>query len=120
MKDNVRFDEMMKELQQEYLDELPKKISAIRKHFADLNIEVLSEDFHKMKGTGRTYGLPEVSVLGGLIERLCQDQPQSVAEVLPSVIGLLEDIHQARARDKTTWPLETDARFTKILKIGNL
>jgi hypothetical protein len=120
MKDNARFDEMMKELQQEYLNELPHKISAIRTHFADLNIEILSEDFHKMKGTGRTYGLPEVSVLGGLVERLCNDRPQAVPEVLPSVIGLLEDIHQSRAENNTSWPLESDARFTKILKIGNL
>ena len=70
----MNFDELLKSLQTDYVAALPNKIAIIKSQIKSGDIKALRESFHKFKGTGRTYGLPEVSELAELVERLCIDE----------------------------------------------
>jgi HPt (histidine-containing phosphotransfer) domain-containing protein len=61
-------------LRRDYLNAIPEKIERIRELSCSSNFDELHTEFHKMKGTGRTYGLPEVSQVGEALERLCEQK----------------------------------------------
>ncbi len=105
---------MMRELTEEYLQALPKKISDIEAHFLTMDVTVLREDFHKLKGTGRTYGLPEISQVGEIVERLCLESPSKIAEIIPPVLQLLREIYQSRMELQKPLSLEVDQRYSLI------
>ncbi len=109
----VQFEEMMQELRNEYLEGLPCKIDEIKKVFHEKNMSTLKEDFHKLKGTGKTYGFPEISELGELVERLLTLKPQIFSQIIPPAISLLQDIYQIR-RDSRCLDLQNDPRFQAI------
>jgi len=110
----MSFEQMMQELTQEYLEALPAKIADIENHFRQMDISVLREDFHKLKGTGSTYGIPEISLIGEAVEDICMGQPHRLSEVVPEAIEILREIHLARSFRKIAVNLESDPRFTRM------
>ena len=95
----MSLEEMMAELQKEYLASFPNKISAIKAHAEENNMDELKNDFHKLKGTGLTYGIPEVSELALKMEDLCKDKhPQVLPQLLPIALNLLEKIYTSRTK----------------------
>ena len=76
----------------------------------------LREAFHKLKGTGRTYGMPEVSELAALVEEICSDRPQHAVGATGHALSLLEAIHAARMSGNN-FDLENDPRFQEIRKL---
>ena len=67
------------------------KIAQVDQKFADLETE-----YHKLKGTGRTYGLPEVTQLGEALERLCEIDRDSLQVAVPLSLRLLALIQETR------------------------
>ena len=67
----MNFDEMMAELRTEYLATFPQKFLEIETHLSAVDFSRLRDDFHKLKGTGKTYGIPEISELCAIIEKIC-------------------------------------------------
>ncbi len=61
----------MAELRTEYLASFPQKFSEIESHLKAREFVRLREDFHKLKGTGKTYGIPEISELCAVVEKIC-------------------------------------------------
>lgn len=114
----MNFDDMMKELRVEYLQALPAKVDQLEKSLDREDIELLREDFHKLKGTGKTYGFPEISELGEVVERILIHRPQSFEQFIPEAIGLLKDIHRERLASRS-FDLHQDSRFDKIKKLHN-
>ena len=112
----MTFDELLKTLQRDYLTSIPGKIEVIRKQMADKSVNDLRESFHKLKGTGRTYGIPEVSELAACVEEICIDFPDSALTACGHAVELLTEIHSSRAKDKV-FALDTDARFGAIRKL---
>lgn len=106
---------LLADLQKDYLNSIPEKIAnliALRKsgHLEDLRTE-----FHKLKGTGRTYGLPEITQIGGAIEVLC-DHPELFAISFPLSIHLLEKIRVSRVNGQA-FKIEEDRDFQVIAEL---
>lgn len=115
----MSFEEMMNQLRGEYLDALPNKITDIEAHFQTGDVSVLREDFHKLKGTGRTYGIPEISLISEVLERICVKNPDLIGKSVPIALELLREIHLVRTKSKTELPMETDARFISVQAMIN-
>ena len=90
----MTFDDMMAELQVEYVASIPEKIATIKAHFEAGELALVQDDFHKLKGTGKTYGLPEVTDLALEMEKICKTAPDQVAEHLPKALAELEEIYR--------------------------
>jgi HPt (histidine-containing phosphotransfer) domain-containing protein len=109
----VKFEDLLKNLQRDYLASLPDKISNIQRlaHAADNG--GLREAFHKLKGTGRTYGVPEVSELAEVVEVICVQRPEQAVAAASHASALLEDIHSYRSQERV-FELATDPRFEVV------
>lgn len=112
----MSFEEMLRSLEREYLSSLPEKVKIITAQIEAGDNSNLRESFHKLKGTGRTYGLPEVSELGALVESICIEHPVNGLKAGAIAAGILRDIHQARSEAKT-YDLGQDARIGELQKL---
>jgi len=106
------YEQMMAELRAEYVASLPEKIADIKSHAAAGDREMLRNDFHKLKGTGKTYGIPEISELGLVFEKHCLKNPPNL-DFIPLAIELLAAIHAARLSN-TPFVLDTNLEFKKL------
>lgn len=74
------WNEVLKELRAEYLIVLPERLALIQEltefilsgapEAPGKTIHDLNREYHKLKGTGRTYGFPDVSTLCEKLEQL--------------------------------------------------
>jgi len=112
----VNFDELLKTLHHDYLSSLPKKIASLREQVQAGNASDLRESFHKLKGTGRTYGMPEVSELAAVVEEICSDFPLKAVSAASQAIEILQDIYNARTNAQG-FNLEADARYASVRKL---
>jgi len=112
----VSFDDLLKSLHQEYLSSLPGKIISIREQMRAGDPSELREAFHKLKGTGRTYGLPEISELAAAVEEICMDTPANAVTAVGHALEIMHDIHTLRLQHKV-FPLDSDPRFALIRKL---
>lgn len=111
----MSFEEMMKNLKREYVRDLPSKIATIRQFCEGSNVNQLREEFHKLKGTGKTYGIPEVSELCATLEQICIQQSAHAVEDSKSALEILTSIHKARSQDQA-FEVAQDPRFQEIQK----
>lgn len=88
-------------------------MTQLEKSFFHNDLGCLREDFHKLKGTGKTYGFPEISELSEVVERVLIDRPQTYSQVVPEAIGILSDIYRALATSRS-FDLASDGRFREI------
>ncbi len=109
----MTLDELLADLKKEYLASLPLRIDNIRKHSDERDAETLKDDFHKLKGTGKTYGFPELSKLGEIGESICRNREQNVAKAVPILLDLLSEIHR-KAIDEESIDLKADPRFSEL------
>jgi HPt (histidine-containing phosphotransfer) domain-containing protein len=105
-------------LQKTYLASMPDKIALIETLFRDRDLEKLETEYHKLKGTGRTYGLPEFTQLGALLERICEIDPASLSTAVPLSLSLLTRMRDARAQGEGSGlALENESDFQTLVKI---
>lgn len=103
-------------LKAEYISELPHRIEKMRSLLRSRNIEDARNIFHNLKGTGATYGFPEISTLCQVLELICATSDIEKEAKIPYLelgLGLLEEIHQARSQSKALL-IEAEAHFAKI------
>jgi HPt (histidine-containing phosphotransfer) domain-containing protein len=112
----MSFEEMLKNLQREYLSSLPEKIATIEKMVQKNEGPALRDTFHKLKGTGRTYGLPEVSVLGEAVEEVCIQRPVNAVSAASLAVMILRDIH-AKRQHQQEFDVNADPRLESIRKL---
>jgi len=112
----MSFESMMEQLRIEYVDDLPNKIKDIESNFAKDQLQVVREDFHKLKGTGRTYGVPEITDLAEVMEKICIQFPKEAAQTVPEALDLLREIHTLRATAQS-FDINKDHRFVRLKKI---
>lgn len=65
---------LLLDFKSEYKKAFPQKLSTIKQLAAEKNWQQLVEELHKIKGSGKTYGYPEVSILAEALEALCSKQ----------------------------------------------
>jgi chemotaxis protein histidine kinase CheA len=110
------FEKMMIELRADYVASFPNKIKDIQLHHESQDLERLRDDFHKLKGTGKTYGIPEISDFGFVFEKLCLKKHPS-AEFVPVACSLLQMIYDQRSNLKP-YDIEQNAEFQKWKKLA--
>ena len=109
---------LLAELQAGYLAGLDAK----RVHFEDLwrrgERKLLQTEYHKLKGTGRTYGVPELSVLGEALEKICESVADQALldSAVPLSLSLLESVRRERASGRP-FAIEETAEFTTLKQI---
>lgn len=109
----MSFDELMQTLRAEYLQSLPQKVEIIQQLCKQGDLELLREEFHKLKGTGKTYGIPEITELCAVVEQLCVDKSPKAVDACKLANQLLSDIHAARSNGAIL-SLAQDPHFVKI------
>ena len=92
-------DDLMADLKVDYSADLPRKIEQIQADLESNNNEEVRNGFHKLKGTGKTYGLPEVSELCAVVEELCIKAQHESSIFVPLGLELLGEIHKAHCAD---------------------
>jgi HPt (histidine-containing phosphotransfer) domain-containing protein len=110
------FEKMMIELRVDYVASFPNKIKEIQSHHQTQDLERLRDDFHKLKGTGKTYGIPEISDFGLVFEKLCLKKHPS-AEFVPFACELLQLIYQHRV-ELRPYDVEQNTEFLKWKKLA--
>ncbi len=115
----MSFEELLIKLNREYLNSLPNKIKNIERLVNEADFSGLREAFHKLKGTGRTYGLPEVSDLAAAAEAICQSDAQKTISMALVAADLLKEIYDHRLRQEM-YHLHSDPRFTEICKLAHM
>jgi HPt (histidine-containing phosphotransfer) domain-containing protein len=109
----MSMDDLLKELQLEYIQGIPEKIQEIKDFSEKKDLENLLNSFHKLKGSGKTYGLPEVSTLGEFFEGWLREKKEKAIPFTQKAIGILERIHASRTNSKP-YSLDTDAEFQTL------
>jgi HPt (histidine-containing phosphotransfer) domain-containing protein len=100
--DKPSFEAMLQNLRNVYLQSLPEKWSRLEQLAAASNVAELKNEFHKLKGSGTTYGVPEISEMGAALEQLClatlhskHDEPSLLRSVRLAV-ETLKKIHASK------------------------
>ncbi|MGE4131664.1 MAG: Hpt domain-containing protein [Bdellovibrionales bacterium] len=106
-------EQMLKGLQKDYINSLPDKIADIQKFVRDGATADLRNSFHKLKGTGQTYGIPEITQLAATMENICLHSPAKLPTAAKYAISILMDISTARRADKD-FDIKQDPRFLKL------
>jgi hypothetical protein len=85
---------ILEKLKSDYLKNLPGRIEQIESLWGSREMKLIKTEFHKLKGTGKTYGLPEISDLGLVAEEL--SVTDTTEKAIPLAIDLLKEILKAR------------------------
>lgn len=94
----MSLDDVLAELRKTYLDALPARADQIEKLLSQGLYNEVETEFHKLKGTGKTYGLPEVTMIGEVAERLCEHGSTSADESVPAALSALRKVSVARSK----------------------
>jgi diguanylate cyclase (GGDEF)-like protein len=101
-------EEAMAGLRREYIAEAPARLMELRKDYAALlaseaeAARSLKGRFHKLAGSGGSYGFPEISELSRKAEFWLAEHSQDYAEAEEVVGPLLEDLDRAFHRAEST------------------
>jgi len=112
------FESLIKELRVDYLKSFPEKIANLNDFFSKKDWEKLENEFHKIKGTGKTYGIPEMSEICGLMEGLCRNNLPSVEKCFPLAIQIIKIIENAYNSDISLNLKETES-FHELTKLAS-
>ena len=105
--------DLIAEMRKEYLDGFDEKYALLNKLYNDKDQKGLENEFHKLKGTGTTYGAPEISQLCGHLEKLCAAGfPNPTQHAL--ALELLEKIRGKYLRNES-FDLESASQFKELL-----
>lgn len=95
---------------------MPEKISLIESLHSAGDLEKLETEYHKLKGTGRTYGLPEFTQVGATLERICDVAPEALPQAVPLSLSLMARMRDARVQG-TSVVIEAEPDFQTLVKI---
>ena len=105
--------DLFSELKKEYLDSFEDKFQSLTRYWQTGDRVNLQNEFHKIKGTGTTYGVQEATDVATLMEELCcQDSAQLGLYVLLA-LELLQKIC-AEHREGRTLDLAREKHFTRL------
>lgn len=111
--DSSHLKSLMAELREEYLNGFPEKYLRLQDCFAKQDWYSIELEYHKLKGTGTTYGVPEVTELCEVLERLCRNNKSIDKNVLDLSIELLKKIKQ-KYQENQDFNLAANKDFQKL------
>lgn len=95
----MKFSELLAELKADYLSILPERIANLEKLLKEKNWKQMHIEFHKLKGTGKTYGFPEVSTICEKLEEASRYDNRQ-AELAAGISELRKLLKQEKEKDK--------------------
>lgn len=110
----MNLDALMLELRKDYIEDIPNKIQHIIDEQKAGQFTEVRMIFHKMKGSGSTYGIPEMTQLGGLLEKIANSEEMN--RFVPLAISLLSRIHKSRVRSEAV-NLDEDPEFEQLRQL---
>lgn len=105
---------LLNELKQDYLSKLPERIVLLKQLTEQKDWSKLEQEYHKLKGTGKTYGMPEISSVCLKMEALAQQGAGLDLEIFHQAVTLIEKIHAAYRRGET-FDLQSDDFARRLL-----
>lgn len=113
--------DLLESLKAKYIEELPDKINEMKLFFEKKDWSELQNAFHKLKGSGKTYGLPEVSDISERCEtyliKKCSLSPNRIEnppidslqdltsafspELFSQIFKLYDEIYHSRTQGKS-------------------
>lgn len=96
-----KLSKLLADLKIEYLKEFPNKINRIKKITAQQDWKLIYEEYHKIKGTGKTYGFPEISQICEVLETMAQNKETQKITLFEEAIGLLQEMYDGYQRGET-------------------
>jgi HPt (histidine-containing phosphotransfer) domain-containing protein len=109
----MSMEEVLQKLKETYINEFPEKISMIKKLLASKNSDELSNFFHQLKGSGRTYGLPEVSIYSKILEFNCRSNIDKVYNLASKIEDDFTKIYEYRLKN-LQYPIEDSEVFITL------
>ncbi len=104
------------ELKQEYLESFDEKIESIMAFWFRRDMKNLKNEFHKIKGTGKTYGVHEATVIAEILEDLCDaDSPKLGLGIMIFLETLRHIRHQHES--KSTLDLDSQTGFIALKRL---
>lgn len=111
----MNLEELFKSLQAEYLKTFEEKISNLKKFLSLNDFEKIEMEFHKMKGTGSTHNIPEISELGHKMEDYIAANKEADPLSIEESISVLENIVKSRNEAKV-YQLSSCPSYNKLVK----
>lgn len=109
----MSFEDMLKKLKDEYITNLPSKFDELKFLAEKKDFEELENFFHKLKGSGKSYGVSEVTTYGEYFENQLKAKKSLTEDQLSCSITLLEKIINERSVDKE-FDIQTNEDFLKL------
>ena len=91
-------DDLLGNLKQKYIEDLPVKIKCLNQSLQDEDQEKLVEIFHKLKGTGKTYGISQVTDVCHLGEQAALRTDYNKSDII-RLIQLLNGVYESQIQD---------------------
>lgn len=120
----MSIDALMAELRKEYIDSLNDKVVEAHELLERRDFVSVQNLFHKLKGSGATYGIPEASQLGEIVEAYLKKMnvetvPETISDPkiqahIKAGAEMLKRIRDARKSDHV-YPLEKDPLYLLLL-----
>ncbi len=92
----MSIEELMKKMKVKYVADLAIKVEELRSLVEKKDFTEIESILHKLKGSGASYGLPEVSDFGAKYEQKAKSKELSDEE-LNSLVPELEELYKAHA-----------------------
>ena len=112
----MSMDDLLRELQLEYIQSIPEKKAELTQYLELKDVDNLINCFHKLKGSGKTYGLDEVSILGQFFESWMREHKEKVLPFIATAVEILDRIYTYRKESKP-YHLHEDPGFQKLNSI---
>lgn len=92
----MSFEDLMKKMRQDYLTNLHSQLEDLQKMTPpEEHLQSLESFFHKLKGSGASYGLPQISDYGAKYEQSAKEKNFGQIDLEKSIQELQELLAQA-------------------------
>jgi HPt (histidine-containing phosphotransfer) domain-containing protein len=116
-KSKESFQNLLGELKKDYLRSLPQRMDKIRTHLDSMDWTALEEEFHKLKGSGKTYGCPWISETFSYLEVLASHQVSSSLDLYKNSLPWLEELkNYYENSEATSWDSQKYQNYIEDLK----
>lgn len=114
----MSLEDILQNLRNEYLAAMPERLLLIEQQCINGDQIGLRDSFHKLKGTGKTYGIPEISIAAEITELLCTERGSLdlCQRAAKHSIAIIKSVVAARGSGHT-YSIEDDPHMIELRKL---